>query len=63
MVAVPAPEAHDPSTREAIRPWLARATNAVSRLHQQLAEVGIEHITQVEGPGQQLSLDRQDDDA
>jgi hypothetical protein len=35
----------------------------VNRLHQQLAEVGTEHVTQVEGPGQQLSFDRVDNDA
>ena len=40
-----------------------REANAVSRLHKQLADVGTEHVTQVEGPGQQLSLDRGVDDA
>jgi hypothetical protein len=35
--------------REASSTW---AANAVSRLHLQLAEVGTEHVTQVEGPGQ-----------
>lgn len=47
--------------REASSAWAAQA---VSRVHQQLADVGTEHLTQVEGPGQQLSLDqRPDDDA
>ena len=46
--------------REAFSEW---AANAVSRLHKQLADVGTEHIAQVEGPGQQLSLDRGNDDA
>ena len=44
--------------REASSEW---AANAVSRLHPQLGSVGTEHITQVEGPGQQLSLDRGND--
>jgi hypothetical protein len=46
--------------REASSEW---AANAVSRLHRQLAEVGTEHVTWVEGPGQQLSRDSGDDDA
>jgi hypothetical protein len=46
--------------RECISEW---AATWVSRLHQQLADVGTEHITQVEGPGQQLSLDHGNDDA
>jgi hypothetical protein len=46
--------------REASSAW---AANAVSRLHQQLAEVGTQHVTHVEGPGQQLPLDREDDGA
>ena len=54
--------------REALSEW---AANAVSRLHQQLAEVGPEHVTQLEGPGpqhtvgEQLSFDgvREDDDS
>jgi hypothetical protein len=38
------------------------AANAVSRLHLQLAEMGTEHVTRLEGPGQhqaseQLELD------
>jgi hypothetical protein len=46
--------------REASSEW---AVNAVSRLHQQLAEVGTEHVTHVEGPdphqaGEQLTLDQ-----
>jgi hypothetical protein len=39
--------------REASSEW---AVNAVSRLHRQLAEVGTEHVTQVEGTGQQRRL-------
>ena len=32
------------------------APNAISRLHRQPADVGTEHVIQVEGPGQQLCL-------
>jgi hypothetical protein len=46
--------------REASSEW---AAHAVNRLHRQLAEVGTQHDTQVEGFGQQLSLDHGDDDA
>ena len=46
--------------REASSEW---AANAVNRLHHQLADVGTQHVTQVEGPGQQLSLHSEDDGA
>jgi len=46
--------------REASSAW---AATAVSRLHRQLADVGTQHDTRVEGPGQQVSLERADDDA
>ena len=53
--------------REASSGW---AANAVSRLHQQLADAGTAHVTQLEGRGseqrvgEQLSFDvvREDDD-
>jgi hypothetical protein len=35
-------------SREASSEW---AANAVSRLHQQLADVSMKHVTEVEGPG------------
>jgi hypothetical protein len=45
--------------REASSEW---AANAVSRLHRQLADIGTEHVTRLEGPeqhhaGEQLSSD------
>jgi len=46
-------------TREASSEWAAKS---ISKLHPQLAEVGTEHVTQIEGPaphqaGEQLMLD------
>jgi hypothetical protein len=44
--------------RECLSAW---AAESVSRLHQQLGDVGVEHVTQIEAPddpksGQQLPL-------
>ena len=62
MVAVPAPEAHDPLTSEANPPWLVTcscgwgreassewAAKAVSQLHQQFGELSVKHATRIEG--------------